>query len=328
MTPFFIDLHTHLRGTLTPGVVKELARKNNVQVPSKLFDLSSGGFVFSNFQEFLRTYDAIGAVVRTPEDLIRIAEDYLCRCAAEGTRYVEFMLSPVHSVENGISLSEQFDAVQQGIERAHNRSGVRASLIVTAVRHQGPTTALQLAEDVAAMQHPIVRGFGLTGNERAFHARDFAGAFYVARSAGLGCTAHVGEWGDAGSVVEAVNELTLDRVGHGLSVATDDQVIAELASRGTALEICLSSNERLGRTLIREHPLRRLFDGGCATTLATDDPAYFLTTPQREYEIAHRDLLFSDSELLTMSKNAIEAAFCSELIKDELHLKLKEALVA
>lgn len=323
--PFSIDLHTHVRGSISPQAVRELAAKNQVHVPSYAMEaLSSSSY--PDFETFLEIYDRIGRVISKPEDLARVTIDHLSLCAKGGTRYVEFMLSPDHSAENGLPITEQFDAIAAGIDEARRRFGIEAAVIATAVRHRGPEAAVQLAEKLSSLAHPIVRGFGLTGNERLFDAREFSGAFYVARLAGLGCTAHAGEWRDAKSVLEAINELGLSRVGHGLSVADDPDMLKICADREIVFEVCLSSNLKLGRCeSIGHHPVRKMLDAGCRVTLATDDPSFFATTPANEYRIAMEAIGLSKSQILTINDCAIEGAFCSNDIKQKLKSSLLQA---
>ncbi len=320
--PFSIDLHTHIRGTMGPKLVRHLAEKNNIQVPTgaiRALETST----YSNFDTFLEFYDQIARVIQHPTDLRQVTMEYLTQCANSGTKYVELMISPDHSEQNGISLDDQFSALADGIEEANLATGVEASVIVTAVRHRGYEAAITLAERISDLQHPIVRGFGLTGNERAFDAKEFAGAFQVARSAGLGCTAHTGEWRDAQSVLHTINELGLTRVGHGIAVVEDDAVLSECAEREIVFEICLTSNAILGSWKdVKTHPVLRMMKAGCKVTLASDDPAYFSTTTAQEYALAKRELSFSSEQITQINLTAINASFARQETKDRLLAQL------
>jgi adenosine deaminase len=316
--PLSIDLHTHIRGAISPKLIGQLSEKNDVYVPSDAANAISAQS-YPDFETFLGFYDQIGRVIRKPEDLQLITADYLARCALEGTRYIELMLSPDHSEDNGLPIAAQFDAVAGGIADAKRTTGIEAALIVTAVRHRGPEAAIELAEKLSTIAHPIVRGFGLTGNELLFDVREFAGAFYVAKLGGLGCTAHAGEWGNARSVLRAIDELGLARVGHGLSIVNDPAILQECIDRETVFEVCLSSNLKLGRCAnLSQHPIIAMMEAGCKVTLATDDPTYFGTTPAQEYQLAEEVFGFKKTELNLINMAAIDGAFCSNDLKDRL----------
>ncbi len=57
-----------------------------------------------------------------------------------------------------------------------------------------------------------------------------------------------------------------------------------LARRGVRLNICLTSNVKLGRaSSMREHPIRVLFHAGVKVTVNTDDPLIFGCTLSDEF---------------------------------------------
>jgi adenosine deaminase len=312
----------HLRGTLTPETATELARKHKVSLPSAMLS-KMGSYNWGDFEDFLNVYNFVGRVIREPEDLSRVTEEYLRRSAAEGTIYVEFMLSPTHSEQNGIPLNEQLEAVSHGIASARSAFDIEAKLIITCVRHSGPDVAIELIEDVVRQAHPDVVGFGLTGDERRFHIDEFAGAFLVAREAGLGLTAHTGEWLDAKSALNSVNSLNLSRVGHGIRAIEDNRVLNELAEREIGFEVCLSSNIQLmACPSLIQHPLSRLINAGCKVTLSTDDPAYFQTFPVKEYLIARDQLGISCAILNNINRDSVNMVFCDSTTKKKLMRRL------
>jgi len=320
-----IDLHVHLRGTINPATARLLADRNGLALPPDIFDEDHTMYCWSNFTEFLRTYDKVGSVIRNAADLEWIAERYLLESAKEGTLYVEFMLSPFHLMAAGIPYNDQLLAVSAASDRAREVSGIECRLIPTCVRHHGPEIAFEVAELVAKHRHPIVVGFGMTGDERQYNASDFVYAFRRAKDAGLKLTAHAGEFRGAESVEESVRRLQLNRVGHGVRSIENPRVIEMLQSSGAGLEVCISSNVALGLySSAQEHPFEQLRKAGCLVTLATDDPAYFATSPQNEYLIAANAFSLSEVDCKQITLNAIDAAFCSDETKVHLRRLLDE----
>jgi adenosine deaminase len=273
--PKFVDLHTHLRGTFPPDIARHLSEKNGIPLPEGAIG-SDGRYVWTSFGGFLSVFDRIGRLVASPDDLGFITHRYLLACAAEGTIYVELMLSPAHSIQNGMGYTEQIEAVAAAIVVAREETGIEGRLVVTCVRHRGPEEALRIAELTAMYPHEMVVGFGMTGDERCFAPEEFRPAFSLAAASGLKLTAHAGEWLDARSVLRTVETLNVDRIGHGVRAVEDRGILAELSARRIGFEVCLSSNIRLGAKVSCErHPLPIMLDAGCQVSLATDDPAYF-----------------------------------------------------
>jgi adenosine deaminase len=229
------------------------------------------------------------------------------------------MISPMHSMANGIAFSSQISAISDAIEQAKTESQIAGCIIVTCVRHRGPEEAVQIAEMAVDLKNHYIRGFGLTGNERLYDISAFEGAFRIAGNSGLGLTAHAGEWLPAKTVLNAVNSLKLTRVGHGVSIVNDEDVLAELAERRVGFEVCLSSNVQLGATKGYEmHPARKMIDAGCRLAFSTDDAAYFRTTPMQEMGLAVQHLQLTENEQWIAFDDAIEMAFCSEETKTSI----------
>jgi adenosine deaminase len=318
-----IDLHVHLRGTLDPDMARNLAVKNCVELSGELFH-PDGNYRWRSPAEFLRVYDSVGRVIRTPSDLQTVAQIYLMAVGYEGTIYVEFMLSPGHLSAAGIGYEEQLFAVTAAADRARACCGIESRLIATCVRHHGPKAAVEVAKLVTEHPHPMVVGFGLTGDERQFEAADFSEAFDIARDAGLKLTAHAGEFCGPHNILDSIRYLRLDRIGHGIRAVESTEALQELRLRGIELEVCLTSNLKLGIVKnIGEHPFEHLRAAGCAVTLATDDPAYFNTSPAREYLLARQTFGLSARSLKQITNRAISAAFCDEVTKTRLRRKLE-----
>lgn len=311
---------------MKPSTAMRLAKRNGVSLPSRFFG-PENTYKWGSFEDFLQVYNSLGHVIRTPDDLYYLTERYLQECASEGTLYVEFMLSPAHSLASGISFDAQVRAVSDAISDANSNFGIDAGLIITCVRHRGPEEALEIAEFAADSGNSSIVGFGLTGNERLFDASEFAGAFMIADSAGLGLTAHAGEWMGAESVLHTVNELGVSRIGHGIRVAENKTITAELAARGIGFEICLSSNVFLGVSENYEnHPFSSLMDAGCKVSLATDDPAYFSTTPINEYRLAVERGGVRKTDINKILNDSISMSFCEDSIKQRLKRKISDSV--
>jgi adenosine deaminase/aminodeoxyfutalosine deaminase len=157
-------------------------------------------------------------------------------------------------------------------------------------------------------EHNVV-GIGLGGDERRGPAGEFSELYRKAADQGLRLTVHAGETAGPESVWAALN-IGAERIGHGLTVPGDPELMEVLAEKQVPLEICLSSNVRTGACSdVKLHPVRRLFDLGLMITLNTDDPEMFQTTLLGEYELARREFGFSNEHLRELARNSFEASF-------------------
>jgi adenosine deaminase len=322
------ELHCHLEGTASPALVRRLANRNGVDLPEDMFD-TEGGFAWDDFSHFLEVYNLASSVIRGPEDYSEVTCAYLAQAAAEGAIYVELMASPDHAMGNGMSYAAQIEGIAAGIDAARRRHGIEARVIVVAIRHFGPERALEVARAVAQHRHSMVTGFGLAGDERHGHPRDFVPAFRLACDAGLEATAHAGELAGPESIHAALAHLPISRLGHGVRAAEDPDLVAEIADRGIVLELCPTSNVATGvYPSFAEHPLPGLRAAGCRVTLNTDDPPYFGTTIGNEYRKAATAFKLSQRDLLEITRTAVQAAFVDDLTRARLLDRIEAAACA
>jgi adenosine deaminase len=311
------ELHVHLEGTAPPALVRRLADRNGLRVPDGLFD-SCERFAYSDFLDFLRTYDMAASVIRTGDDYRDVTYEYLAGCARDGALYVELTASPDHAALVGLSDEEHLDGIARGIDDARRDHGIEGRILISCVRNFGVEQALRVARYAAELPHPYVVGFSMAGDEENYPAHDYADAFRIAAEAGLGCTVHAGEWAGADSVRAAL-ELPVTRISHGVRSIEDPALVVELAARGIVLECCPTSNVVLGVfSSYESHPLPRLIASGVRVTLGSDDPPYFGASVGGEYAICRECFGFDDAALRDITRTAIEAAFCEESLKQGL----------
>jgi adenosine deaminase len=179
------------------------------------------------------------------------------------------------------------------------------------VRNLGVERAEAIAAAAAAQPHPYVTGFGLAGDEAGFPPGPFAGAFARAHDAGLGLTVHAGEWAGPASVRAALDlPVPVARLGHGVRAVEDPALVAELAERGTVLEVCPTSNVVLGAyPSYAEHPFPVLRAAGVKVTLGSDDPPYWDASIKGEYGVAAEAWGLDEPALLGITHTAVEGAF-------------------
>ncbi len=315
------ELHVHLEGTAPPALVREIAARNGLALPDRLFG-ADGRFRYSDFIDFLRTYDLAASVIRTAQDYRDITYQYLRDCASEGAIYVELTASPDHAAIVGLSDGAHLQGIADGIDDARRETGIEGRILLSAVRNFGVRQAIRIARHAAERPHPYVVGFSMAGDEENFPADDFAEPFEIAAAAGLGCTIHAGEWGGPDSVRAALR-LPVSRIDHGVRAIEDPALVQELAAREIVLACCPTSNVVLGvYPSYEHHPLPRLRAAGVRVTLGSADPPYFGAPIGSEYEICAQRMGLSEDDLRDLTRTAIKAAFCDDRLKATLQARV------
>ncbi len=123
---------------------------------------------------------------------------------------------------------------------------------------------------------------------------------------------HAGEWGPAANVVEAIENLHAERIGHGIRVLEDPNAVALARERGVVFEVCPTSNYQSGVVpSLEAHPLPKMLAAGLRVTLNTDDPSISGIDLSHEFALAHNTLEVSQKALQQCTTTALEGAFLS-----------------
>ena len=289
------ELHVHLEGSIEPETLLTIdptLERQQIEV-----NLTCG-----SFPEFLRGYIWITSKLQTPEHYAIAARHLLERLHTQNVTYAEITLSA------GVVLWKKQDlaAVYDAVWEESQKSPVKTRWILDAIRHFGPEPGQQVAEFAVSRRDQGVIAYGIGGDEERGPAEWFRDVFAFARDGGLHLVCHAGETTGPESVWAAL-AIGAERIGHGIAAIRDMNLIGELCDRNIPLEICISSNVCTGVVpSLAEHPVGKLHEAGVPIVINTDDPAFFRTSLDREYELAERVFGLPVSEL---ADNSFRYAF-------------------
>lgn len=265
-------------------------------------------------------------LLQSPAALSRVASELVRDCYMDGVRHVEVRFCPTLHTRGGMSPDEAVEAVLGGAETGVSEatSGapddrMSARVIVSVLEGMTSEDAGALVDLAARYSDSGVAGVDLAGDEALFDADRYERAFTRAADAGLGVTVHAGEGRDAAHVRDAITRLHADRIGHGVSAASDPEVVTLLADNDVTVEVCLSSNLHTGAVgSLAEHPLQALNDAGVPVVICTDNTFFSATTLSREYELARSCAGAASDTVAASLMRGAEAAFLPEPARAEL----------
>jgi adenosine deaminase len=318
-----VELHLHLEGAAPPALIRGLAREKHMDL-SGIFD-DRGGYKYTDFWDFLKVYEAATETLKSPEDYARLTMAVLEESAASGVVYCETFLSPDFCGGRDLGAwREYLQAIREAADQAERTMGITLRGIITCIRHFGPDKARQTAKCAAETAGDWIVGFGIAGDEKIGKPKDFRWSFDMAREAGLRLTAHAGEWGGPESVRDALHDLGVERIGHGVRAIEDLALVDELAEKGVVLECCPGSNVALEiYPTFRKHPIGELHRRGVKVTISTDDPPFFHTTMEREYVMLHEAFDWDDGVFRAIAQTSLDAAFCDADTKARIAKRLE-----
>lgn len=318
------ELHLHFEGAAPPAFIRGLAREKNIDL-SKIFN-PDGSYAYRDFWHFLSVYEAATSVLKTPEDFARLCAAVLEESAASGVVYSETFLSPDFCGGGDVAAwREYLHAIREAAEAAERSHGITLRGIVTCIRHFGPEQAKTAALCAAETAGDWLVGFGMAGDEQKGEQKDFAYSFDMAREAGLHLTSHAGEWRGPQEVKNAILDLGVERIGHGVRAITDPAVVDLIAEREVTLEVCPGSNVFLGVfPTLADHPIDRFRRHGVKVSVSTDDPPFFHTTQRKEYIDLAKTFGWDEEIFAQLHQSTMQAAFCDDATRDRI-LKTLEA---
>jgi adenosine deaminase len=312
-----VELHCHLLGTVRRDTFADLARRAKAPLSSEEIEaFYTRGEKPVGVLRVLRALDA--HLLKRPDDLHRIAYEYLRDAAAHQVRYAEFFWNPTGTVrDSGIPYPLAQAAILRAIADAQADAGIIGRLVPAIDREASPEEAMQMVRWVAEHRSDEVPGIGIDYREVDRPPELFAEAYAAARRAGLKTTAHAGEFGMPWTNVRtAVELLKVDRIDHGYTVVDAPDFARRCADAGIVFTV-VPTNSYYLRTLAPErwaldHPIRRMPALGLRIHPNTDDPTLHHVTPTQAWAMMLRDFGFTLDELRGFMLNGVDAAWVDE----------------
>ncbi|MCH7678197.1 adenosine deaminase family protein [candidate division KSB1 bacterium] len=250
------DLHVHLDGSLRLQTLTEIAKQENVELPSSTVEgLNELVFKdnYANLEEYLKTFGYACAVMQKPEYLERIAYELAQDNQNEGVRYIEVRFAPQLHINKKMDMKKVIASVDKGLECAQKEFNLRPEvksgqeppfnygIIVSALRAFGPYSeyyanfinslaysdmkdivglcSLELARGAVKTRDELgvpIVALDLAGAEKGNPAKDHRKAFQYAHENFLAKTVHAGEAYGPSSIFQAITECHAERIGHGM----------------------------------------------------------------------------------------------------------------
>lgn len=321
----YIDLHLHLDGAITPDIAKKLAAVQKIELPAEddeqLEKLLTVPEDCTSLNDFLKCFALPDSLMMTKEGMSEAVYLVAENIKSQGVIYAEIRFAPQLHTEQGMTQEEAVLAALEGLKR----TDLKANLILCCMRGDGNEAANYETVELAKkylVEDGGVTGIDLAGAEAIYPTSDYSELFAKAKAHGIPFTIHAGEADGAESVRCAI-EYGAVRIGHGVRINEDKSVEELVKNKGIYLEMCPTSNRQTHAVEdMSDYPLIDYLNQGIKVTLNTDDMAIEGTTLAEEYRYMERMFGLTPEQEKIMLANAIDAAFTSENVKNELRKEL------
>ena len=308
------DLHVHLDGSLRITTLLNLARQQNVDLPTSnqatLKKILVPGMRCKSLEEYLRPFEIVLKVLQTEEALSTVAFELAEDSARENVWYLEVRFSPVLHTNNGLKATLIIDAVLDGLKRAEKKYNIKTGIIVCGMRNISPETSMMIAELAIANKNRGLVGFDHAGMEESYPAKHHREAFYRILNNNVNCTAHAGEAYGPESIHQAIHYCGAHRIGHGTRLIEDGDLLNYVNDHRIPLEICLTSNiQTKAAASYEKHPLKFYYDFGLRLTINTDNRLISNTTVTKELALAARYAQLNMNDIKTLIIGGFKSTF-------------------
>jgi adenosine deaminase len=308
------DLHCHLDGSLRLKTMLELAEQQGVKLPADTEDgLARAikiGARHGSLEEYLKGFEITLSVLQTEDALYRSAYELAMDAAAENCRLIEVRYAPVLHLQKGLKPTVVVEAVLEGLRAANRETGILAGVLVCGIRNMSPDVSLRLAELSVAYKNRGVLGFDLAGAEHGNPARDHQAAFQLILNNNINCTVHAGEAYGPPSIAQALHYCGAHRIGHGVRLREDGDLLNYVNDHRIPIECCPSSNVQTGAvTDMASHPFKFYLDFGIRVTINTDNRLITDTTVTKELSSMVRQFGLTLKDVRNILVGGFKSAF-------------------
>ena len=323
-TDRYIDLHLHLDGAITPEIARKLAKLQDFPLPGNDEELKcmlTVSEACTDLNEFLARFSLPISLLQTPAAIREAVHLVGDNVFSQGVVYAEFRFAPQSHTRKGMTQEDAVKAALEGLSETE----LKANLILCCMRGIG--NEKQNFETVELAKKYLVEDGGVTavdlaGAEALFPTENYRDLFAMASSYGIPFTIHAGEAAGPDSV-RAAAEFGAKRIGHGVRIFTDPDVIHFVKDNGITLEMCPTSNRQTRAVQdMKSYPFMDFLHQGIKVTINTDDMGIEGITLADEFRYLEKEFHLCGEEERLILSYAVDAAFTSEQVKKELRQKL------
>ncbi len=291
--------------------------------------LEENNFRNIGINEYEKLGDLQGSALLQTKESITAACEYLIDCCREhNIKYLELRCSPCNYTKDGLTEDEVVEIMYHNL---YNKGYCDIRIIIIGSRH-GDMSVFQRHVNLALSlieKHPeFIVGFDVAGDEKKAKPAELRKYLLPLMKECMSLTIHAGEDQPVENIWEAVYELNSDRVGHGLTLVNNNELLWRFRDRNIVIELCPSSNFQICDfdENKRIYPLRKYMEEGLKVTFNTDNPGISRTSITNEYHLMAEYAKLTKLEIIQLLRNSFQGVFLPKNEKKQLIVEVEDGL--
>lgn len=319
-----IDLHCHLDGSVRVETMLDIAIKEKIDLPSNNMDeikkLAKVSFNCTSLDEYLEKFDLPLKVMQSKENLKRITFELLEDASRENVKYIEIRFAPLLHTQKGMSVKNIIEGIIEGIREAESIYDIKGNLILGCMRTMTSKEALLVIEEGKSFVNKGVVAVDLCGPEKEEFCKEYKDVFKLAREYGYKVTIHAGEAASGENVLDAINILKADRIGHGVKIKDHKKAYNLVKDKKILLELCPTSNVQTKTVDSYEaHPFYTFYKDNLHVSINTDNRTVSDINLSSELNVIFDTFKLGLEDYKIIYRNAVEASFADKETKEYLN---------
>jgi adenosine deaminase len=318
-----IELHCHLDGSLRAETIIDIAKREGISLPTMDRDEIQQELIApldcESLDEYLKRFALPNLVMQSKENLKRITFELFEDAAKENVKYMEVRFAPLLHTAQGLTVEEIIQSVIDGMREAEQQFDIHGNIILSCMRTMSAESAFEVVEKGKQFLGKGVVAIDLCASEEEGFCGDFVEPIALAREYGYRVTIHAGETGVGKNVLEAVEMLGAERIGHGVFIKDCAEAYDVVKEKQVVLEMCPTSNvQTKAVNQYSEHPIHDFHKDGIKVTVNTDNRTVSDTTMAKECTIVFDEFNMNEEDYKKIYLVSVDACFADEDTKVEL----------
>lgn len=290
---YYIELHAHLGASTPADVLWDIAMEQGIKTGAKSYEEFIKGMLTPNHmvhEAYLNKFHVTQSIQSSLHGIERsvyhaVANAYKHRKLNQ----IELRFNPaLRNQDKRYDIDAIIYHATFGMKKAMLAYPIKAGIIIETDRTFKPQMAEMLAAKAVQFKHEGVVGFDMSGfTPKGFQLKKFAKAFQIAKAGGLMTTVHAGEVMPAQEVIDAIQHLYVDRIGHGIKVVSSKRGMRIAAEHNVHFEVCPTSNVVTGCAKSYNDMVSIIgimIENELSWNLNTDGSEFLGVTVKNEYE--------------------------------------------